>query len=199
MASITRRLYKARAQSDGELISNSEHIRHRPLRQQNQFLHLPLSHSTLSCRDHLELLFNTNTWICGTTSSDAMKTTSVRCSDHCTTLIYAFRSAVLILLCGTRSLEADSSTFLKIHQDSATGFRLCNSDTPQAVIRVKSKTQCAAWCNYEVLCFEFNYWIDSKRCELFFYLGGQNYSTNSFSCYHYRVSNVMLLFQGDAI
>ena len=62
---------------------------------------------------------------------------------------------------------------------------------PSSVASVDSQGQCAVRCNADQDCLQFNFYTDSKLCEIYSSLGGRNCSSNTGNnifCSNFRVS-----------
>ena len=68
-----------------------------------------------------------------------------------------------------------------------TGAIQCSLDSPNVTRFVKSKLQCALFCEQQGSCLRFNYRSDTRQCQVFASQTGLNFSSNDRNCKHYKV------------
>ena len=106
------------------------------------------------------------------------------------TMQYPFQVTWLIATCW---LGSSGSKFSKIFGNNlminSTGSRMCLTDTSQYLVTLaQTKLHCALECSRNLDWLQFNFYEDSRRCEMYSNLGGRNCSSTNRLCSNYRVS-----------
>ena len=124
------------------------------------------------------------------------------CPYSCRAITFFMVLCIISIFCNIASVFGLSSAAVLEHQTNfkaltdSSGNKICTNDIPsERISHARSSINCAALCEVRTECIGFNYWEESRLCEIF-HSEPSNFST-SVRCSFYKLGEIRFLLLGN--